>query len=96
MWHYKTINNKLNKPQEKTLRLVYNDRQSVFEELLDKDNSFSIHHRNLATKMHKVYSNDVTPDIMNDTFEKRTYHISSGTMLILPKEMLNMYIMTQI
>ena len=96
MWHYRTMNNKLNKPQEKTLKLVYNDRQSVFEELLDKDNSFSIHHRNLAKKMHKVYSNDVTPDIMNDTFEKRKYHISSGTMLILPKEMLNMYIMTQI
>ena len=29
------------------LLLVYNDRQSTYEELLDKSKSFSIHHRNL-------------------------------------------------
>ena len=27
------------------LRLAYNERQSTFEELLDKDKSFSIHHQ---------------------------------------------------
>ena len=47
MFHSRTMNNQINKFFEKTLRLVCNYRQSTFEELLDKDNSFTIHHRNL-------------------------------------------------
>ena len=73
MCHSRTVNNKINKLQERGLLLVYNDRQSTFEELLDKGKSFSIHHRNfpvLATEMYKVYSN-VAPAIMNDIFEKK-------------------------
>ena len=72
MCHSWTVNNKFNKLHERALRLVYNDRQSAFEELLDKDKSFGIHHQNLQvlpTEMYKVYSN-VVPDIVNDTFEK--------------------------
>ena len=48
------------KLHERALRLVYNYRESTFEELVDKDNSFNIHHRNpqvLATEMYKVHSN---------------------------------------
>ena len=55
---YQIVNNKINEIHEKALRLVYNDRQSAFEELLDKDKSFSMHCRNLqvlATQTHKVF-----------------------------------------
>lgn len=48
------------KLHEKALKLVYNDSPSIFEEIRDKYNSFSIHHRNiqvLATEMCKVHSN---------------------------------------
>ena len=31
----------------RALTITYNDRKSSFEELLRKDNSVSIHHRNL-------------------------------------------------
>ena len=65
-----TVNNKINELHERVLRLVYDDRQSTSEELLDKDKFFGIH-RNLqvlATKMYKVYSS-VAPEIVNNTFE---------------------------
>ena len=36
MCHSRTLNNKINKLHERALRLVFNDRQSTFEELIDK------------------------------------------------------------
>ena len=49
----KTFHHKINELCDRALRLVYCDRQSTYEELLDKDNSFIIHRRNrqlLATE----------------------------------------------
>ena len=51
-------NNKINKLHERVLRIVYQHDISNFEELLKKDNSFSIHHQNiqtLAIEMYKVH-----------------------------------------
>ena len=48
------------------LRLIYNSKQLAFEELLEKDNSVSIHIRNLqtlVTEMYKVMNGD-SPEIM--------------------------------
>ena len=53
--------------------MIYNDKISNFEELLNKDNSVSIHHNNihaLAIEMYKV-ANDMSPDIMNEVFKLR-------------------------
>ena len=53
MCHSCTNNNK-NRPHERYLRIVYNDKQSSLNELLEKDGSVSIHMRNiqiLATEM---------------------------------------------
>ena len=47
MFHSRKLNNKINRLHERCLRVVYNDRLSTFEELLNKDNSVSIHHRNI-------------------------------------------------
>ena len=47
MFHNRTLNNRINKLQERALRLVHNDNTSSFYELLQKDNSFTIHHRNI-------------------------------------------------
>ena len=62
------LNSKIIKLQERALRLVYADRQSAFEELLNKDKSVTIHHRNwqvLATELYKV-RHELAPDIMNN------------------------------
>ena len=44
MFCSRKANNKINELHERALRIVYQDGISNFEELLKKDNSFSIHH----------------------------------------------------
>ena len=64
------INNKINRRHERCLRIVYNDKQSSFNELLEIDGSVSIHMRNiqtLATEMYKLFNN-LSPPIMNRVF----------------------------
>ena len=55
--HDRTYNKEINRLQERCLRLIYNDKSSSFEGLLEKDNSVSMHHTNpqaLAIEMFKV------------------------------------------
>ena len=58
MFYSKKIHARINKLHERALRVVYkNDENLTFEELLIKDNSFSVHDRNLqklAELMYKV------------------------------------------
>ena len=64
------LNNKINRLQERRLRVTYNDGLSSFEELLERDNSVSVHNRNtqcLAISLYKVF-NGVCPDIRKDVF----------------------------
>ena len=53
--------------------MIYNDKISHFEELLNKDNSVSIRHKNihaLAIEMWKV-ANDISPNMINGVFKLR-------------------------
>ena len=62
MFHSGTLSNRINGLHERSLRLVYRDSKSSFEELLEMDDSFTIHHRNLlklATEIFKV-KNDLS------------------------------------
>ena len=73
MFHSRTINNRINRLHERALRLVYKDSQLSFAELLRKDNSFSIHHRNLqklTVEMYKTH-NDLSPSLMKSVFPQR-------------------------
>ena len=70
MFHSRTLNNKINKLHERSLRLVYNDQMSSFLELLDMDKSFTIHERNLqslAIEMYKIEQN-ISPSFMRSIF----------------------------
>ena len=40
-------NTRINNLHERALRIVYNDNELTFEDLLKKDNSVSIHHTNI-------------------------------------------------
>ena len=60
---------KLSKLHERASRTIYQDYASPFTELLQKDNSTTIHNRNiqlLATELFKV-KNRLPPPFMNKT-----------------------------
>ena len=57
MNHSRTLDNKIKRIQERSLRVVHNDKKATFKELLDKAKAVSIHTRNLqilVTEMFKV------------------------------------------
>ena len=85
MCHSRTLDNKINKLHERALRLVYDDKQSTCEELLNINKSITIHHRNLqvlVTELYKVHYG-LAPEPMNDIFEKRgvTYNFINNSTL---------------
>ena len=75
MFHDRNVNNKINNLHERALRIVYKDDYSTFEELLIRDNSVSIHHRNIHSLAIELYKakNCLSPDIMNEIFSDRNY-----------------------
>ena len=46
IFYSRRLNNKINSIHERAPRITYQDNTSTFQELLNKDNSVSIHHRN--------------------------------------------------
>ena len=70
MFHSRKLNNRINRIHERALRIVYQDSKSSFAELLMKDESFTIHVRNIQTlgiELYKVaYS--LSPKIMKLVF----------------------------
>ena len=72
MCHSRHINNKINNLHFRALRMVYADELSTFEELLKKDDSVTIHHRNLqflVIEMFKVIKG-ISPLFMEHIFTK--------------------------
>ena len=73
------VNNRINKIHERALRIVYNDDQSSFNEVLNRDNSFTVHERNvqaLAIEIYKVI-NGLSPEIMNRVFPLKESNLHS-------------------
>ena len=74
MFHSRRLNNKINSTHERALRITYQDNMSTFQELLNKDNSVSIHHRNLqvlATEIFKIHKG-LSPENLRETFVSKT------------------------
>ena len=70
VFHSRGINNKINRIHERALRITYNDKSSSFQDLFDKDNSVTIHHRNirnLAIETFKVL-HGLSPPLLNEVF----------------------------
>ena len=77
IFHSRELNTRINRIHERALRIVYNDDQSSFNALLDRDKSFTVHERNiqtLAIEMFKVI-NGLSPEIM-----KRVFPLKSNPM----------------
>ena len=72
--------NKINRLHERSLRIVNNDYESTYEELLSHNNCFSIHDQNincLAAEIEKVGNDLPVGDFENwfDFKDKNTIHI---------------------
>ena len=85
MFYSRQINTKINNLHFRALRMVYRDETSSFEELLKKDGSVTVHHRNLqflAIEMFKVIKG-VAPAFMKDIFVQNinvcTENVSANT-----------------
>ena len=89
MCHSRENNRKINRLHERCLRTVYNDKQSSFNELLEKDGSVSIHERNLqflATEMYKI-SNGLSTPLMKDIFpiNRNPYNLRQNSQFSRPR-----------
>ena len=73
MFHRRRLNNKINRIHERALRTTYNDKSSSYRELLTKDRSVTISHRNiraLAIEIYKVIQGISLP-LLNEVFVPR-------------------------
>ena len=75
MFHNRDLEYKINTLHERALRIVYNDDNLSFSELLRLDNSFTIHHRNIQNLVIEVYKciHGLSPSFMNDIFVNSAY-----------------------
>ena len=89
MCHSRTSNSKINRLHAHCLRIIYSDKQSLYEVLLKKDGSFSIHNRKhqvLATEIYKV-SKGPPPPIMTELFKPRDeqhYNLKNNAEFTIP------------
>ena len=84
MFHSRCLNNKIKSKYERTLGIKYQDNTPTFQELLNKDNSASIHQRNfLATVMFKILQKFLEKHLSktsssnlyrNGSFQRRPVH----------------------
>ena len=74
MFHNRVLNAKINSLHFRALRMVYNDSDLTFEELLKKDGSTSVHHQNIkhvAIEMYKIHNN-LSPIFMSEILPSTT------------------------
>ena len=58
MFHGTEINRKINHIHERSLRIAYRDYNSSFKDLLQKDNSVCIHHRNIQSLAIELFNSE--------------------------------------
>ena len=70
MFHSRHLHKQTSSIHERALRITYQDHISTFKELINKDNSVSMHHRNLQVlplEMFKI-GMGLSPDILREIF----------------------------
>ena len=85
MFHSRKLNNKINNIHERALRITYKDKTTSFTDLLVKDNSVTIHQKNLqvlATEIFK-FTRGYLPSLMESVFKLNDnhYNLRSGLSL---------------
>ena len=74
-FHSRKNNSKINHIYERALRIVYNENISALVELLKKNDSFSIHHRNIQSLAIQQFSTRIICDIFEN--RDKSYNLRS-------------------
>ena len=86
---------KINKIHWRTLRVVYDDYNSTYEELLASHNDISIHHKHLKHLAIEVYKSlgILNPEFMWPFLKNKsiTYNLRNRNIFILPPARLSHY-----
>ena len=90
MFHSRTISNKISCLRERALRTVYSDLKSSFKSFLMKDNSFSIHERNIQSLAIGIYKflDGLSPSFRNNVSRKNnssSYNLRNHKELFFQK-----------
>ena len=73
MFCSRSLNSKINRLHERFLQIVYNNKKRNVNDLLEKDDSVSIHHQSLqklAVEMFQV-STGLNSELVNEIFQSR-------------------------
>ena len=90
MCHNRSYNNRINRLHERSLRMMYNDKRSSFEDLLRKDGSVSIHVKNIQFLMIEMFKvkNKLAPAPLYEVFKVNTtssYNLRTVSDFELPR-----------
>ena len=78
MNYSRTLKNRINGLHKRAFSLVYNGFSSSFSELLEKDKSVTIHHRNLQTLASEIFKvkNNMALEILAEIFSQKESNYS--------------------
>ena len=84
-----SLNNKIDRLHDQSLRIVYSDKTSNFSELLEKDVYFSIHYQNIRQRTIEMFkvSKGLCPEIVKELFQFRhdiPYNLRQGSQFHIP------------
>ena len=84
MFHNQKLNSYINRIHERALRIVYQDHNPTFDELLTKGGSFKIHERNLLKLIIEIFKSKMklVLNIMNEVFDITDALISEKNEII--------------
>ena len=84
MFHSRTMNSKINKLHKRWLRIISGGNTSSFTDLLETDNSVSVHRRNiLATELYK-FVKGLSPKLFSNCFKLNNmtvYNTRNGSIV---------------
>ena len=77
----RSVNSKINRLHERSLRIIYDDYNSKFEDFLTKDSSFTMHHQKIQTleikmlKIHQGFAQVFFLDLSHNYNENNFYSL---------------------
>ena len=91
----KTANRVINRTNERALRVLYEDYDSSFEQLLEKDRSITVHQKNLQNPLTEIYktANEIVPSYIWGLFAEKDvpYNLRTKILCHLPQVQTNRY-----